>query len=133
MTTLAANLARSFEGGNINELPMVATDIIYEGAAVGTASGLARPLVAGDPFHGFAEAKADNAAGAASAVNVRVKERGKVQLTIASIAVADVGKKVYASDDNTFTLTATDNTLIGRVHRYVGANTCIVDFQPTTI
>jgi len=56
MTTLAVNLPRSYEQGDRNDLPVVAADIIYEGAAVGdNASGLARPLVAADPFLGFAE------------------------------------------------------------------------------
>ena len=34
MTTLAADKARNFELGDIQELPMIAADIIYEGAAV---------------------------------------------------------------------------------------------------
>ena len=46
MTTLAANQPRAFEGGNRNEIPVIASDIIFEGAAVGVvdASGHARPL-----------------------------------------------------------------------------------------
>ena len=35
MTTLAANTPRPKELGNVNEIPVIASDIIYEGAAVG--------------------------------------------------------------------------------------------------
>jgi len=64
MTTLAANLPRSYELGALNHLPVIAADIIYEGAAVGVvaASGHARPLTAADRLPGFATRQADNAA-----------------------------------------------------------------------
>lgn len=35
MTTLASDVQRPFELGTINEVPVIAGDIIYEGAAVG--------------------------------------------------------------------------------------------------
>lgn len=131
MTTLAADKARNFELGDIQELPMIANDIIYEGAAVGdNGSGLARPLVAADPFLGFAERTADNSAGAASAKNVRVRTRGQVQLAVVGASsAADVSETVYASDDDTFTLTSTSNTAIGKVSRWVTGTTCIVAFE----
>lgn len=130
MTTLAANSPRAFETGDRNELPVIAADIIYEGAAVGdNGSGYARPLVAGDPFRGFAEAKADNAAGAAGDVRVRLIEQGKIQLAIGSLAITDVGKPVYASDDDTFTLTQGSNSHIGRVHRFVSTGVGVVAFD----
>ena len=78
MTTLAANTPRTYEGGPVRieeaAIPVIAADIIYEGAAVGIvpASGHARPLAAGDRFAGFANQKADNSAGAAAAINVDV-------------------------------------------------------------
>lgn len=131
MTTLAANVARPFELGEIQEVPVIASDIIYEGAAVGdNASGLARPLVAADPFLGFAESKADNSAGAASAIKVRVRTRGFVQLSVVgATSTADVSETVYAADDDTFTLTAGSNTAIGKVARWVTGTTCIVYFE----
>lgn len=111
MTTLASDVQRPFELGTINEVPVIAGDIIYEGAAVGdNGSGYARPLQAGDYFYGFAEQNADNAAGAAGDVKVRVRTQGAVQVPISGLAITNIGAAVYASDDNTFTLTATDNT-----------------------
>lgn len=133
-TTLAANKPRAYEGGSRNEFPVVASDIIYEGAAVGLvdASGHARPLTSVDKFVGFAEAKADNAAGAAAAINVRVIESGKIQLAVSGAVITDVGQPVYASDDDTFTFNPADGPFVGFVHRFVSAGVAIVTFDATT-
>jgi hypothetical protein len=133
MTTLAANKPRAYEQGSRNEFPVIAADIIYEGAAVGIVDGTghARPLNAADRFAGFAEAKADNAAGAAAAINVRVVESGKAQLTVADAVITDVGQPVYASDDDTFTLNPADGAFVGFVHRFVSAGVAVVSFDAT--
>lgn len=129
MTTLAVDVVRSYQLGDRNHLPVVATDIIYEGAAVGdNGSGYARPLVAGDPFRGFCVYRADNATGAAGAINVEVKQEGTVQLAVGSAAITDVGKPVYASDDATFTLTATSNSYVGRIVRFISTGVVMVEF-----
>ena len=133
MATRASDIARPFEAdaGDYNDLPVVASDIIYEGSAVGdNASGLARPMVSADPFLGFAMRQCDNSAGAASALNVRVRTRGYVQVAVVGVAsAADVGEPVYASDDDTFTLTASTHTTIGKVHRWISGTTCMVYFE----
>lgn len=130
MTTLAVNRSRSFELGDYNDLPVIASDIIWEGAAVGdNGTNAFRPLTGGDIFKGFAEAKADNSAGAAAAVNVRVRAKGRVQLPISSFDVTDVDKPVYASDDDTFSLSESTNSYIGRAIRFVATGTCIVAFD----
>lgn len=134
MATLASDSPRPYELGTIEEYPVVATDIIYEGAAVGeNASGYARPLVAGDPFLGFAESKSDNSAGAAGAKSVRVRQRGKVQLAVAGATAITANDRplVYASDDDTFTLTASTNSIIGRVSRWISSGLAIVEFDAT--
>lgn len=130
MTTLAANVARAYQLGELEDYPVIADDTIYEGAAVGeNGSGYARPLVAGDKFLGFAAAKADNEGGAAGAVRVTVKTKGRTQLAISGLAItANDRPNVYASDDNTFTLTSTDNSLIGKVSRWVETGVGIVEF-----
>lgn len=135
MTTLAANKQRAYQMGDAEEYPVVATDVIYQGAAVGeNGSGYARPLEAGDRFLGFAEAKADNSAGAAGDVTVVVKTRGRIELPIASLAVtANDRPAVYASDDDTFTLTASSNSLIGYVSRWVETGTAIVEFDALAV
>lgn len=131
MTTLAKNSPRDFVLGDLQDLPVVATDIIYEGAAVGeNGSGYFRPLVAADPFAGFAQSQADNSAGAAGAINVRVKPYGRIVLSVTGVtAVTDEGSTVYASDDDTFTLTSSGNTAIGKIVRYISGTSVEVCFE----
>lgn len=132
-TTLAANKPRDYELGNRNEYPVIAADILYEGAAVGLVDGTghARPLTSADRFAGFAEAKADNAAGAAAAAAVRVIESGKMVLAVTGAVITDVGQPVYATDDDTFVFLPTGGVFIGYVHRFISADKAVVDFNAT--
>ncbi|HYD29199.1 hypothetical protein [Brevundimonas sp.] len=130
MTALTKDTPRDYETGERNALPIAANTTLYEGAAVGdNGAGYARPLAAGDKFRGFAVVGEDNAAGSAGDARVLVREAGKVQLAIAGLAITDVGKPVYASDDATFTLTQGTNSHIGRVHRFVSSGVGIVAFD----
>lgn len=131
MTTLAADSARTWETGERNEFLVIASDIIYRGAAVGLVDGTghARPLVGGDRFAGFAEAKADNAAGAAAAITVRVVESGKIKLSVSGAVVTDVGQPVYASDDDTFVFSPVGGSFVGFVHRFESSGVAIVAFH----
>lgn len=131
MTTMAANNPRLLEQGDRNEFPMIASDIIYQGAAVGivNATGHAQPLVLLNRFAGFAEAIADNSAGAAAARTVRVVESGKTQLSVTGAVITDIGQPVYATDDDTFTFIPTAAVFVGYVHRFVSAGVVIVDFN----
>jgi hypothetical protein len=137
MATLAADKPRAFEtlgSMDYNELPVIASDIIYAGAAVGESSsaGTARPLAAGDTFLGFCVEKVDNSAGAAAAKNVKVLRRGAVWLTVTNgDNIDDLGITVYASDDDTFTSASTSNTAIGKIIRYDATRThkCLVAFE----
>ena len=135
MATKTKDEYLTYELGDIAEYPVIASEIIYEGSAVGdNASGLARPLVAADPFLGFCEQQADNSAGAASAINVRVRDRGKVVVdVVGATGVGDVGTDVYMSDDNVFTLTTTSNSLIGTVVRYNSGTECVVSFKSSAL
>lgn len=138
MATLAADKARKYEqfGGHpdYNEIPIIADDIVYLGAAVGesSTSGTARPLAGGDAFKGFCVEKCDNAGGAAAAKYVKVLPRGKVVLPVTGVDnVNDEGSTVYASDDDTFSLTSTTtSTSIGKVERVIStsANLALVRF-----
>ena len=139
MATLSTDKPRVFKNTgahpDYNELPIIADDIVYAGAAVGesTTSGTYRPLSGGDTFAGFAVEKCDNAGGAASAKRIKLLSTGTVLLTVTGVDNAnDVDAAVYASDDDTFTLTSTTtNTQIGKVRRVVStsANTAEVFFQ----
>ena len=130
MGTRTSDVARAMELGSINELPVIADDIIYEGSAVGdNASGYMRPLEAGDPFRGFAESKVDNTGGQAGDVNVRLRTIGLVEAALPDVEITSVGEPVSMSDDDTFSLVANGNTEIGKVYRYVGVDLAIVYFS----
>lgn len=136
MTTLSGNQTRKFQMGDEEEYPVIAADIIFQGAAVGeNGSGYSRPLVAGDPFQGFAIAKADNASGAAGAKSVNVRKRGSVTLAVAGATAITANDRpaVYASDDDTFTLTAGSNSLIGYVSRWLSSGQCVVEFDALAV
>lgn len=134
MTTLAKDTYRVKVIGDVNEIPVIASDIIYEGGAVGVvkASGHARPLTSADKFAGFAESKADNSAGAAAAINVRTVTRGIAVLSVSGAVITDVHQPVYATDDDTFVFLPTGGVYIGRVIRFVSSGVVEVEYDAIT-
>lgn len=130
MTTLAVDTPRVYELGRIGEYPVVASDTLYEGSAVGLvdATGHARPLTAADRFVGFVEQQVANT-GAAAAKTVRVIESGKMQLTVSGAVITDVGQPVYATDDNAFVFSPVGGVFIGIVSRFVSSGVVIVGFD----
>lgn len=132
MTTLAVNSPRTWSLGDISDYPVIANDIIYDGAAVGLVDGTghARPLTTADRFCGFAIEKADNTGGSAAAITVKTRIKGQVQLSVSGAVITDIGQPVYASDDDTFTLNPADGQFIGLVRRFVSSGVVIVEFGP---
>lgn len=135
MATLTDDKPRDYSLGDAEEYPVIADDIIYQGAAVGEdTNGYSRPLQAGDVFQGFALEHADNTGGAAGARRVTVRQRGRIRLPIAALAItANDRPAVYASDDDTFTLTATSNSLIGYVSRWDSTGMAVVEFDAALV
>lgn len=117
-----------------NACPVDASKEIFLGSAVGvqTSNGYCRQLVAGDIFIGFAEQHINNSTGAAGALTVPLMREGRVQLNVSGAAITDIGKAVYASDGATFTYTATSNTRIGTVVRWISTGVVIVEFWTST-
>lgn len=127
MTQLGANLQRTYVVGDHVEYP-ASTGAIYEGSAVGLTSGYGRQLVAGDRFVGFCK-RGVPVSGANGTEKVLVQRRGRIILTVSGVAITDVHDPVYASDGNTFAMTAGTNTLIGHVVRFVATDTAEVEFN----
>lgn len=134
MATLTGPANRTHSIDGFHDAAMIAADTIYEGAAVGdNGSGYARPLVAADPFLGFAFETADNESGAAGDKRCKVRSEGYIEIpVVGATGVDDIGESVYASDDDTFTLTSTSNSLIGTVIDYVSGTTCKVFYKAVT-
>lgn len=128
--SLTTDTPRAYELGNENSLPVGADAKIYEGAAVsvGNINSYAKPLVKGERFVGFALQRCDNAGGAAGAKNVRILGKGSIVLKVPGLTANDVAKAVYATDDNSFTLTKGTNSRIGVVKRYIEDGVAVVEF-----
>jgi len=134
MTDLAVATPMTLEIGDKAEYPLISgsTGKVFEGCGIGliAANGYARSLVAGDVFLGHCFRDVDNTDSVSGAKNVVVRTgKYRAKVTLASIALTDVGKTVYMSDDGTYTLTEGSNSAVGKVHRYVTTNTCIVEFE----
>lgn len=132
MAQLTADKARGFKLGDIEEYPVAASTVIYEGSLVGeNGSGYARQLNAADPFLGVCVEVCDNSAGAAGAKLVKVRTVGvlaNVPLSAAAITVND-RPLVYASDGDTFTLTSSGNSRIGSVRRWNSTGLVDIEFN----
>lgn len=115
-------------------LPVQASTTIYAGGALTIdTGGEVGPLSASDAsFVGFARKGADNSSGSAGDINAAVITNGLIELTVTGVNDNnDIGDVVYATDDNTFTLTASGAVAIGKVFQIVSltAGTCIVLFK----
>jgi hypothetical protein len=100
----------------LRTLPVKGSTRIYKGALVGldASTGCARGLVAGDAFAGVAYEEADNSGGLDAATSVRVYTVGDFEHALASASRTNNGAAVYASADNTLTLTSSGNSAVGR-------------------
>ncbi len=130
MTALTKDTNRTYELGEINEVPVKGGSLIYQGSAVGANNfGYARALQTGDLFLGFAEDNVDNTGNADGVKNIRVRRRGSALLDIASVTLVDINKSVYATDDNTFILTAGGGAAyVGKIVRIDSAGVALVEF-----
>lgn len=136
MTALNSGTIRVFESQeDSNSIPIAANTVVYQGSLVGkTSDGYGCPLQAGDTVMGFAKDSVDNTDGEAGAKAIDLKARGKVVLKIPDISQANLGHSVYASDDNTFTLTdsnvqETENPYIGKIVRIEKQDQAVVFFD----
>ena len=131
MTTLAIDSPQILVTGDLNSVPIIANDIVYEGAMVGdNAAGHGRPLVAGDKFLGHSIFREDNAVpvGAAGDKDIRLRT-GMYRLCCDLVGlITDVGQPVYASDDATLTFDGAGNSYVGRISRYVSATKMEIEF-----
>lgn len=127
MCALAADTPRNIQQGEFNELPVLQSTKVYEGAFVGLSSGYARGLVAGDVFKGIAYKQADNSSGSSGDKRVKVYKDVVIEIAVTGAsAVTDAGSVVYASADDTLTLTASTNSPAGYIERWITGTTCAV-------
>ncbi|MEO0034831.1 MAG: hypothetical protein RLZZ501_854 [Pseudomonadota bacterium] len=116
MTALTADFDCPEIDGRFRSVPVAAGVVIYAGALVVlTAAGYAEPgtTATGLVALGRAESQVDNSAGAAGALNIRVR-RGVFLWNNSTgadlIAEANIGAEAYIVDDNTVALTSATST-----------------------
>lgn len=91
--------------------------IPQNGLVFRNSAGYAVNIVASgaNPLLGLAAKEADNTAGAAGDIKVELWTEGVFTLGFAgaTLTIADVGKKVFATDNDTLSLTSTSRTPVG--------------------
>lgn len=115
----------------LRSLQVAANKHIYKGSLLGVSSaGYAQPLIAGDPSGGIAYEEMDNSSGAAGDKSVRVYTLGDFGVTLTGATIADMGRPVFASADDTLTFVANGNSYIGTVQDFVTTNEIILRIDP---
>lgn len=113
------------------QTPVAAAVVVYKGAIVmGNASGYLAPMVpaVNITFAGIAAEKADNATGANGDVEADHFRTGLFKLSGTGFTQADLGKTVYASDDQTVSTTqGTNEVSVGKIAQVVSATEVYVD------
>lgn len=110
-------------------MPLIAAGRVFQGSLLGLSANRARALVAGDTFLGISESDADNTGGAAGAKECDVVQRGQIiGATVAGSSATSLNAIVYASADDTLTLTSASNTKVGFICRVNSDGTCDVQF-----
>lgn len=120
MTALTVENDRAVVGGRYNRLPAEISANPFAGSLLSFANdGYVHELVAGEMFAGVCQ-ETIQTKDAATADGSRYIEAISgsfiAVLTVSSVTVADIGRKVFATDDNAFSFTqAAAATYIGRV------------------
>lgn len=118
-------------GGIIADMAVIDDDILYEGSYLEVlAAGHVQPAGVGSSLQGagLALETVDNAGGAAAAKNIRVQMGCFVEDAITA-DIGNIGAPVYASDDQTLTVTAGTNALMGWLVQITGTNRGIVKLK----
>ena len=119
MTALSADAPRDFleslNGGYVVDYGILASEVIYRGAAVSVdASGYINANQGDEAFCGIAlEQKTGTATSGEETVKVQVG--GVVSVPLASVTIASVGVGCFAADDGTYSLANTSSDSIGRI------------------
>lgn len=133
---LSADQPRAYDADvepMFNELPVQASAVCYAGGALShDSNGDVGPLDGSETFIGFAEQQVTGTT--AGAKTVKVRQKGAIQIAVTGVDDPnDIGATVYATADNTFTLSSTGGAAIGKVIRHVSSTTCVVYFEGAQI
>lgn len=134
MTALTKSVAREGKESKLIMLPVKADVEIFRGALVKIgADGYAAPCAseAGAVFAGESRTHVDSTGLADGECKIQVEIRNSFYVDAAGIVAADLGKKVYAADDNTVQLAAgVDLQEVGKIIEIVSATKVLVMPNP---
>ncbi len=117
MTALTQDRKNISREGERFEDPVLAATKVFGGGLVAIdANGWARPAadVAGLIVRGVAQEQVDNLAGANGAKTVPL-ENGVYQFESTALTIADIGKPMFVSDDQTVVKTTTTNKIVAGI------------------
>ena len=131
MTYLTASIEDFRKDDELVAYPVKAATQIYKGALVSVdATGYAKPAAPGDKrIVGVAYESRNNTA-ANGAFVIRVWRKGTFTFSSTGIAVTNIGDKVYVTDDNNVTLTATGSIIVGVITEFLSATSVRVVLTP---
>lgn len=133
MAVTENQLIKAQEPSGLRHIPVAASTTIYQGTLVfadASGYGVGDDGDGANQFMGVSREKQDNSSGSNGDKTVEVYSRGAFELVGSGFTQADVGKKVYASDNYTITLSATSTTFIGKVVEFVSSTKLIVELEP---
>ncbi len=115
----------------LRSFQVAGTNHVYKGSLVGlTLTGYAQPLIAGDTFVGLAYEEIDNSSGSDGDLSVRVYTLGDFGMTLTGATVADIGRPVFASAEDTLTFVGGGNSYVGLMQDAVATNQIILRLDP---
>jgi len=134
MTALIADRLTDFKEGVELNYPVAGSSKLYAGGMVCTnSSGYAIPGAdtAGVVFLGVSMSQKDNSSGSNGDLNATVRKKGTFKFACSGMAITDIGKPVYVSDDQTVALISgvTNAIPCGRIAGYVSATEVWVDID----
>ena len=131
MTALTDNRQTDRQDGDLLQIEG-GIDIVYAGGMVcfnTVGYAVAAQNTADFRLAGVAYEKMDNGTGANGDKQVRVRRRGLFSFAATGMAITDIGKRVYITDDQTVTLTP-GHVFCGVIGEFVSATEVLVDIEP---
>ena len=129
MTALTSNFNRTEKEGKLVSMPAGANHIYKNALLMLNAAGFVQPAaaLAGAVYAGMAYEECDNSGGAAGDKSVRIERESALEIAGSGFVSVDLGKEVYASDDNTVSTTQGANEVaVGIIIEVIAADKVLV-------
>lgn len=137
MTALTKNYPRNGKDHKLASYPVEAGAVIYQGSLVMiTAAGYLKPCEdeAGSVFAGVSRSTVDNTGGANGAYECLVETEDAFEVASSGLSQANLNQEVFATDDNTVSLSAAGSEpSAGKIVQVISATLCMVLPNPNKL